>query len=110
MTRQSDDKESIDGYDEEEDYDLNRALGIEQYTISAADYAVMSSTTSHSLSESTTVPSGTHSVSMAKGGKGGLTSVAKRFRKFPSTDDHSPRDDFTQLDIASPATGTAVGH
>jgi hypothetical protein len=29
MARQSDDKESIDGYDDEYDYDLNRALGID---------------------------------------------------------------------------------
>jgi hypothetical protein len=109
MARQSDDKESIDGYDEDNDYDLNRALGIEQYPISAADYAVMSSTTSQSPNESTTVPSGTHSVSMAKGGKGGFTSVAKRFRKFPSTEESAPRDDnFTQFEVDQPTNGTSI--
>ncbi len=43
MARQSDDKESIDRDKEEENYDLYRALGIADYTISAAEYAVMSS-------------------------------------------------------------------
>jgi hypothetical protein len=110
MARQSDDKESIDGYDEDDDYDLNRALGIEQYTITAADYAVMSSTTSQSPNKSTTAPSGTHSVSMAKGGKGGcLGSVAKRFRKIQSIEESAPSDDdFTQIDVDQPTTSTSV--
>jgi hypothetical protein len=67
------------------------------------------SSTSHPLSESTTVPSGIHSVSMAKGGKGGFTSVAKRFRKFSSTEENTPRDDdFTQLEVDQRTSGTSV--
>lgn len=48
MARQSDDKESIDrDKEKEKNYELYRALGIADHTISAAEYAVMSSSLSH---------------------------------------------------------------
>lgn len=48
MTLQSDDMKSNDGDDD--DYDLNRSLGISDYTILAeGDYAVMSATSSRHM-------------------------------------------------------------
>ena len=100
MARQSSDTESIEGVDDD-DYDLDRALGLDQYTISAEDYAVMSS--SHSQSESSTVLNGLHSVSMAKGVH---SSIPKRFRKMASMEDElAYHEDLTQLDITSSVTG-----
>ncbi len=68
----------------------------------------MFTNSSQHQTEPTTVPSGTHSASMVKG-EGRLGSVPKRLRKFLSTDENTPRDDdFTQLDIDTPATGASV--
>ena len=65
----------------------------------------MTTASRHLLSEATVE----HSTSMDKGkGPTGLI-VAKRFRKLPSTDENTPRDnDFTQLDIEDPANHAAI--
>ncbi len=51
-----------------------------------------------------------HTLLVSKGGKGGFTNIAKRFRKFASTTEESALrdDDFTQLDVDQPTTSTSV--